>query len=321
MSLPPVEIPLGAMRFNSDSQKLEYFNGEIWMQVHTFNPDLNGGSRGLVSGGRSSNVIQYITISSAGNSVDFGDTTESSREGGAASSRTRGLTCGSYPGYSNVIDYVTFATTGNAQDFGDSPDSRRSMNSCSSETRGVWLGGIDGPGAPTCNIIDFVTIATTGNAVDYGDLVTTSNNSSGNAGSPTRGLCLGGTPSTTGSAQYITIATTGNSSTFGDLSSTQGNRGACSNSTRALHSHESKIDYITIATTGNSIGFGDYLNDAAYKCCVSSPTRGVWSGGSPGLNVMGYVSIATTGDAIDFGDLVTTAYVHVGSSNAHGGLG
>ena len=44
MSLPPVEIPLGAMRFNSDSQKLEYFNGEIWMQVHTFNPDLNGGN-------------------------------------------------------------------------------------------------------------------------------------------------------------------------------------------------------------------------------------------------------------------------------------
>ena len=35
MSKPPVEIPLGAMRFNSDSQKLEYFNGDIWMQIHT----------------------------------------------------------------------------------------------------------------------------------------------------------------------------------------------------------------------------------------------------------------------------------------------
>ena len=38
MSNPPVEIPLGAMRFNSDSQKLEYWNGDIWMQVHTLNP-------------------------------------------------------------------------------------------------------------------------------------------------------------------------------------------------------------------------------------------------------------------------------------------
>ena len=126
------------MRFNSDSQKLEYWNGQIWMQVHTFNPDLDGGGRGLFSGGRSTDVIQYITISTAGNSVDFGNTTESSREGGAASSRTRALTCGTL-GYSNVIDYVTFASTGDAADFGDLPDSRRSMNSCSSETRGVFL--------------------------------------------------------------------------------------------------------------------------------------------------------------------------------------
>ncbi len=50
MSLPPVEIPLGAMRFNSDSQKLEYFNGDIWMQIHTFSPDLNGGARGVFGG-------------------------------------------------------------------------------------------------------------------------------------------------------------------------------------------------------------------------------------------------------------------------------
>ena len=319
MSLPPVEIPLGAMRFNSDSQKLEYFNGEIWMQVHTFNPDLDGGVRGLFSGGRSTNVIQYITISTAGNSIDFGDSIDDT-EGGAVASRTRHCGSGTLA-YSDYIDYVTFASTGNALDFGDLTDARRSMNSCASETRGVFLGGIDGPGAPTCNIIDFITIASTGNAVDYGDLVTTSSNSSGNAGSPTRGLCLGGTPSTTGSAQYITIATTGNSSTFGDLISSQGNRGACSNSTRALHGYEGKIDYITIATTGNSTSFGDYLNDAAYKCCVSSPTRGVWSGGSPGINVMGYVSIATQGDAVDFGDLVTSTRVHVCSSNGHGGLG
>ena len=88
-----------------------------------------------------------------------------------------------------------------------------------------------------------------------------------------------------------------------------------------MHGYEGKIDYITIATTGNSASFGDYLNDAAYKCCLSSPTRGVWSGGSPGLNVMGYVSIATQGDAVDFGDLVTSTRVHVCSSNAHGGLG
>ena len=51
MSLPPSEIPLGAMRFNSDSQKLEYFNGQIWMQIHTFSPNLDGGARGIWASG------------------------------------------------------------------------------------------------------------------------------------------------------------------------------------------------------------------------------------------------------------------------------
>ena len=37
------EIPLGAIRFNSDSQKLEYWIGDTWMQTKTFSPNLDGG--------------------------------------------------------------------------------------------------------------------------------------------------------------------------------------------------------------------------------------------------------------------------------------
>ena len=51
MSLPPIEIPLGAIRFNSDSQKLEYWNGSVWMQVKTFSPNLDGGARACYAGG------------------------------------------------------------------------------------------------------------------------------------------------------------------------------------------------------------------------------------------------------------------------------
>ena len=77
MSKPPVEIPLGAMRFNSDSQKLEYFNGDVWMQVHTFNPNLDGGVRATFIGGEPSisDNMEFITIATTGNSSDFGDTT------------------------------------------------------------------------------------------------------------------------------------------------------------------------------------------------------------------------------------------------------
>ena len=59
MSLPPVEIPLGAMRFNSDSQKLEYWMGSAWMQIQTFSPNLDGGARGLYSG-RSPSPGAYV---------------------------------------------------------------------------------------------------------------------------------------------------------------------------------------------------------------------------------------------------------------------
>ena len=65
MSLPPVEIPLGAMRFNSDSQKLEYWNGSAWMQIQTFTPNLDGGVRGFFLGGGDpapTNRIDFITI-------------------------------------------------------------------------------------------------------------------------------------------------------------------------------------------------------------------------------------------------------------------
>ena len=48
MSFPPSEIPLGAIRFNSDSQKLEYWNGSAWMQIQTFTPNLDGGTRGII---------------------------------------------------------------------------------------------------------------------------------------------------------------------------------------------------------------------------------------------------------------------------------
>ena len=82
MSLPPREIPLGAIRFNSDSQKLEYWIGDVWMQVKTFSPDFDGGARavfhsGRLTSGTDKNNIDYITISTAGNAIDFGDSTQS----------------------------------------------------------------------------------------------------------------------------------------------------------------------------------------------------------------------------------------------------
>ena len=172
MSLPPSEIPLGAMRFNSDSQKLEYWNGSAWMQIQTFSPNLDGGSRGVVMGGSYSspgpgthNQIRFITIPTAGDTTDFGDLTNNTRDGGACASSTRGLyRFGTGPGDTNDnVDFITFSSTGNGQDFGDMTYNNRGNEGLASQTRGIFTGG-DNDGSPRTyfNTIEFVTIASTG---------------------------------------------------------------------------------------------------------------------------------------------------------------
>ena len=87
-------------------------------------------TRGIISGGTSptgagtgnrTDTIQYITIATLGNAIDFGNLLAATRLQDAVSSHTRGVMCGgnTSPADVNTIEYVTIATTGNATDFGD----------------------------------------------------------------------------------------------------------------------------------------------------------------------------------------------------------
>ena len=119
------------------------------------------------------NVLEYVTIQSEGNSVEFGDRTSTHTfQGAAASNSTRGLLAGGYtaPANSNIIDYITIPTLGNAIDFGDLTQARHGGGGMSSSTRAVFAGLWNGAAN---NIMDYVTISTTGNAVDFGDTTTT----------------------------------------------------------------------------------------------------------------------------------------------------
>ena len=54
MSLTPREIPIGAVRFNTDSNKMEVYVDDTWMTVSVSSPDLGNsvaGARGLIMGG------------------------------------------------------------------------------------------------------------------------------------------------------------------------------------------------------------------------------------------------------------------------------
>ena len=347
MSLPPVEIPLGAMRFNFDSQKLEYFNGEIWMQIHTFSPNLDGGGRGVFGGGYGSaphanmGRIDYITISTAGNSVDFGDmsTARSAKTGGA--SNARGLFIGgrfspTSDGY-NIIDYIPFSSTGNAINFGDLLERNPGMHGLANQTRSLFAGGYTQPSQTYVNTIEYVTIASTGNAKDFGDIPLSSNQRNfNNAGSsPTRGIWGGGrnNPTWFSEIYYKEIASLGNAEEFGDLTLDKANSSnSMTSSTRMVFTGgtigptpgTTVMDYIEFATKGNAVKFGDQSFGNQACCSVSSPVRGVLYTGSDDsaqTNTLEYITIATQGDAIDFGDLGTLNRHYGAFSNAHGGLG
>ena len=155
----------------------------------------NSPTRGIFSGGNTpgspyaQNVMQYVTLATAGNAVDFGDLTAAGRSsyGGTASSNTRGLIviALSNPTTVNTINYATIASTGNATDFGDLFTGRYGVSSCSNSLRAVFLAGR----TPTyINTIDSVMIATTGNASDFGDVTGASGGGAfGCAGSDSHG--------------------------------------------------------------------------------------------------------------------------------------
>jgi len=333
MSLPPVVIPLGAMRFNSDSQKLEYFNGDIWMQVHTFSPDLNGGARALFAGmtpnaSTDTDAIDYITITTSGNATDFGNLTVGRLGCGGFGSRTRGVfhSGGISPAGNNTIDYVTIASTANATDFGDATTTFRYAKGLSNQTRGMNAGGYD-----MKDTIDYVTIASTGNAIDFGNLDSNIGGGPGGAASPTRGVFSGGyspgSPTCLNTLQYVTIATTGNTHDFGDMTTKRAHNAQANSSTRSVvamgyktpSTNQETSEYFTFSTTGNGVDFGDTIASGISPGGTSDSIRGVWAGGGTGQMIQ-YVTIATQGDAVDFGDMVTAGGWLGACSNGHGGL-
>ena len=327
-----MEVSSGSIRFNTDSAKMEIFNGEQWWEI-----DINHGSgRGLFMGGTPSpDTIDFITIDSKGNAEDFGNLTSGRFTGGAFASSTRAVYAGGElaPGAeTNVIDYVTISSAGDAQDFGDISHGtlRYTLVAVSNKTRGIFGAG----GTPTrVNTLAYVTIGTTGNSSDFGDLTETKN-ACFSAQSAIRGICAGGVnPGDTNTIEFFSMTSLGNATNFGDLTTARGNSGGGSNSIRAVFMGGTQtpsnpagvttMDYITIATAGNAIDFGDSTlarNGGQGGC--GSPTRICHGGGNnpSATDRIDFVNPQTTGDAVDFGNLSVARTYPFGTSNSHGGI-
>ena len=286
-----------------------------------------GSGRIISNGGNAPDggQMEFITISTLGNGVDFGDSAGGNTRAycGATANATRAMFMGGdTPSKTDSVDAVDIASRGNSFDFGNLTATTGTSQGCASTTRAINAGGVSGSYS---NIIEYAAFATAGNFTDFGDLTAATGGPAG-ASSPTRGLFMGGyTPSADNKIDYITISSTGNATDFGDLTTTIVYAAGGASSTRALRmggATVNVIDYVTTASTGNATDFGDLTVARGSLGGGSSNTRALALGGAaPGeSNVMDFVTIASTGNAADFGDMTATRGYFSSASDAHGGL-
>ena len=242
----PSDCPPGSIRFNTDTAHLEYWQGTVWLEFEASSIELGDqnqtnsaggtGYRGLIAGGilnapAYTNAINYITISTLGDSQDFGDLSDGRFTGGSVASSTRCFWAGGYSasGFQNNIQYVTISSTGDTVDFGDlsvhASAGRTACGGLSNSTRGLFFGGAN---PSNTNIIDYITIASLGDAIDFGDCI--NGCSLGSAcSSPTRAI-FGDMTGDANTISYVTINTLGDAQDFGDLDLARNQTAACSDS-------------------------------------------------------------------------------------------
>ena len=345
----PLNITPGAIRFNTDSMKLEYFRigmeggdtnsyagigtlaaGE-WVQITTDTPDIQtGGTRGLVaSGNTNSDKIEFVNLATTGTFATFGDI---GGTGGAYRNGTADRTRAVFFNAQNATDsqFVTIASTGNSASFVTMPNDYNQAASCSDGIRGFRVGGSDA-GVTYANIYQII-FQTTGQVITWGDLSVNRLAFHGNMNS-TRAVFHGGSSpgSTDGvaSMEFITMATQGTGSDFGDMLEAGKHRMAGCNSVRGLiaggsvgGSASRAIEYVTLSTLGNAISFGDLggTANAGSNGACSSPTRALFA--SVGNNnTTNYAQIMHEGNAVQFSDLGLGRNYAGTTSNGHGGLG
>ena len=326
----------GSMRFNEDLGTLEFYTGDEWRTVNSYNRG-NAAGRMVVFGGEDNplsatvkKTIQYQNIHTTGNTIRFGETQDCGGAVGGVSNEIRGVMAGR-TSVSESIEYVTMASQGDSIDFGDLSGNREHLGGVSSSTRGIFAGGLT-PSAT--NIMEYVQIMTLGNAVDFGDLTTTEAGASTGSNGTTGIIC------SDGKIQQINIASTGNAVNVGnDLFSGSYKPGGASSGTRVMWAGgynggpgstddivNASIRGINFASVGNATEFGTLTRKRTQVGGGGSRTRGVWMGGriepSPSwVNIIDYVSLQSGGAAEDFGDLIYTVVNPYPVSDCHGGLG
>ena len=340
------EVPVeGTVRFNRDLNTLEFYNGVEWRQF-----TVNGASgRGVCSGGWndgnpgiSNSSMDVFSLTSQGNTVDFGTLAQDQSQAAGASNSIRGIVAGGGPGNDTHMEYYTMPSGGTGIDFGNLSAGRRRLGGLSSSSRAVFAGGR----SPGNNVtIDYVEIMTLGDAIDFGDLSDSSKTKGpSTVSSPTRGIIANAYGAGTG-IDAITISSKGNAVTVGqDLFHGGYNTNGASTGTRGVWAGgytataaspysmtTTSIRGVDIASGGNATEFGNliYSQYNTYGTGTGSHTRGFWMGGAdepaPAATKAGphivMMNLKSGGESEYWGELSVGRSGCTAFSDSHGGLG
>ena len=294
--------------------------------------------------GTRKDIIDFITIQSLGNAVDFGNLQQAKLNMASVASTTRGVWAGGHIGSTiNQIDFVTIASAGNAADFGDLSAVSESFAGSGNNIKGIVGGGNQGPYAG----MDVITIASTGGGSDFGDL-TTARRDLGSTSNQIRQVFGGGAaPGISNVIDFLQIASLGNASDFGDLAAANRGNSGSSVSHNGLElglPQRPSVTYVSgsgrgftlggytgsdkrndiklthIPTKGNSSDFGDLLAAAYGGASFGSLTRGFFAGDVTEGNVIESFEYATQGNSADFGNLTVGRQGPAGLSNTTRGV-
>lgn len=283
----------GSNNGNNDGIAIDYFDittpgnaadfGDVHRQVDGFGPGKYEGScvsdttYGVYAGGKSSfnanttNQIDYITISTLGNSATFGNlTTNTHKRPASASDGTTGYFAGGQDDY-NVTYYtgtdtITIATQGNATLSSFVLATGIQYTTGTQDTSRMLISGGYASANTNDDIMQYFTFASAGTAQSFGDL--TVGRGQAAATSDNTYALIGGGQDRVGSTalqstDVVTIQTAANATNFGNLTSAKRNLSAVSNGTYACFCGGWQslvdIDRFTIATAGNATDFGDLV--------------------------------------------------------------
>ena len=119
--------------------------GDLLTQKSNYQAGFGNATRGIDAGGADQpytgymNTIQYYSVVTAGNAVNFGDLSTVHENITGTSDSTRGIIASGQSGGSshNVIEYIQISTTGDAKDFGDLTVARMGGAACSNAHGGL----------------------------------------------------------------------------------------------------------------------------------------------------------------------------------------